>query len=95
VVIVCKQALVPGSKTGYLVNLDAQTCECKDAEYRGAGCKHLVAASIAHAKSRPCSCCRNRVLGRFLAEVTEEDGLLSWFVVAEICADCVRAGYWA
>jgi hypothetical protein len=91
--------LVPSSNliTGsYLVNVAPKArCECKDFEFRpGAPCKHITAAREAHAKSRVCSCCRRRVLGRFLLEVTEEDGLLSWFVGDELCSDCIREGYW-
>jgi hypothetical protein len=83
---------VPGRS--YEVDLTREVCECADHSYRGAICKHLTAASLAHAKSRVCSCCRNRVLRRFLSEVTEEDGLLAWFVGDELCADCIRDGYW-
>ncbi len=89
---------VPGSNgTGYLVNLDerGERCECADFEHRGGSCKHIIAASIADAKSVTCSCCRERVLGRFVREVEDADGLLSWFVGDRICADCVRAGHWA
>ena len=74
---------------------DRPSCECKDFEYRNVTCYHQIAAQIADSKSRACSCCRNRVLGRFLSEVTEEDGLLAWFVGDELCGDCIKAGYWA
>jgi hypothetical protein len=30
-----------------------------------------------------------------LSEVTEDDALLSWFVGDELCADCIRDGFWA
>jgi hypothetical protein len=72
-----------------------EACECKDHEHRGVKCAHIVAASIARAKSRRCSCCGQRVLGRFLSEVTEDDALLSWFVGDELCADCIKEGYWS
>jgi hypothetical protein len=79
----------------YTVRLEpVESCECKDFEVRGQPCLHITTARIAHAKSRVCSCCRNRVLARFLSEVDEDDGLMSWFVGDEICADCIRAGYW-
>ena len=79
----------------YAVSLEPiEACECRDFEVRGEPCLHITAARIAHAKSRVCSCCRNRVLGRFLSEVTEEDGLLAWFVGDEPCGDCIKAGYW-
>jgi hypothetical protein len=80
----------------YLVRLgNTPACECKDFEYRHVRCYHQVAARVAESKSRVCSCCRRRVLGRFLSEVTEEDGLLSWYPGDEICADCIGEGYWA
>jgi hypothetical protein len=87
---------VPGTLTTHLVNVRLSRCDCADYEHRGALlCKHQVAASIANAKSRTCSCCSERVLGRFTTEVTEEDGLLSWFVGDVLCAECIRSGYWA
>ncbi len=79
----------------YVVRLgDNPSCECPDHEYRGATCKHIIAATIANAKSRTCSCCSRRVLGRFTEEVTEDDELLSWFPGDELCVECIRAGYW-
>ncbi len=72
-----------------------ETCECADFEYRGDPCKHVYAARIAESKSRVCSCCGHRVLGRFTTEVSEDDELLSWFVGDVLCADCIRAGFWA
>jgi hypothetical protein len=72
-----------------------ERCECRDYEFRGVKCAHIVAASVAQAKSRVCSCCGQRVLGRFLSEVTEEDALLSWFIGDELCSDCIKDGYWA
>ena len=80
----------------YEVRLNGrESCECSDYEHRGGRCKHIHAATIAHAKSGTCSCCGQRVLNRFLSEVEEEDGLLSWFVGDALCADCIRAGYWS
>jgi hypothetical protein len=80
--------------SAYLVRLgDTPACECKDFEYRHVTCYHQVAAQMAESKSRPCSCSRNRVLGRFLSEVTEDDGLLSWYPGDELCGDCIRDGY--
>ena len=91
--------LIP-SETGigaYEVRLGpVETCECKDFEFHGHNepCKHSVAARIAHAKSRVCSCCGSRVLGRFVTEVAEEDQLLSWFAGDVLCATCVSEGFW-
>jgi hypothetical protein len=80
----------------YAVRLGpVETCECANYEHRGGQCKHIVSASIAHAKSGVCSCCGHRVLNRFLSEVAEDDDLLGWFVGDMLCADCVKAGYWA
>jgi hypothetical protein len=80
----------------YEVRLEpVETCECKDYEFRGVKCAHIIAGSIAQAKSRVCSCCGHRVLGRFLSEVTEDDALLSWFIGDELCSDCIKDGYWA
>jgi hypothetical protein len=72
-----------------------ETCECGDYERRGGPCKHIYSSRIAQSKSRVCSCCGQRVLGRFVSEVAEEDELLSWFVGDLICADCISAGFWA
>ena len=72
-----------------------EVCECADFEHRGEPCKHIHAAILAQSKSGTCSCCGQRVLGRFLSEVTEADGLLSWFAGDALCGDCIRAGYWA
>jgi hypothetical protein len=71
-----------------------EVCECKDHGFRHRACKHITAANIAQSKSVVCSCCGSRVLGRFTEEVTEDDGLLSWFPGDVLCADCIRAGYW-
>ncbi len=85
----CTGASVYGVRLG-----PVEVCECADFEHRGSRCKHIVAASIAQAKSGVCLCCGHRVLGRFLSEVAESDQLLSWFVGDAICADCIREGFW-
>jgi hypothetical protein len=74
-----------------------ESCECQDFEIRNpeGGCKHIVAATIAKAKSTVCSCCGQRVPWKFVTEVHEEHQLLGWFVGDRLCADCVRSGYWA
>ncbi len=80
----------------YKVQLGSvEVCECADFEHRGRPCKHIYGARLAHAKSSPCACCGHRVLNRFLSEVTEDDELLGWFVGDQLCADCIRAGYWS
>ena len=86
---------VPSAVGGfYAVSLDPERCECADYDHRGRPCEHIVAASIAKAKSRTCSCCGHRVLGRFTAEVSEDDDLLSWFPGDVLCADCIKQGFW-
>jgi hypothetical protein len=70
-------------------------CECADFEHRDEPCKHVHTAALAQSKSGTCSCCGQRVLSRFLSEVIEDDGLLSWFAGDELCGDCVKAGFWA
>lgn len=72
-----------------------ERCECPDYQQRGARCAHVTAATLAESKSRICSCCGQRVLGRFLSEVQEDDELLSWFVGDEICCTCIKDGYWS
>jgi len=72
-----------------------ESCECADFGYRGESCKHILAATVARAKSTACSCCGNRVPWRFVTEVQEEDELLSWFVGDRLCADCSSGGFWA
>lgn len=80
----------------YVVRLgDNPRCECSDASFRHVFCKHQVAASIAASKSRTCDCCGNRVLGKLLTEVTEDDGLLSWYPGEELCSECISQGYWS
>ncbi len=70
-------------------------CECADFEYRGESCKHIVAATIARAKSTTCSCCGNRVPWKFVSEVQVDDALLSWFVGDRRGHSCRDGGYWA
>ena len=80
----------------YCVRLGpVEVCECVDFEHRGVPCKHIHAASIAHAKSVVCDCCGRRVLGRFVSDVEEDDNLLAWYPGQRICSDCIRAGYWS
>ncbi len=73
---------------------DAPSCECADFTYRHRECKHIAAAQLAESKSRVCSCCNRKVLGRFTTEVSEDDALLSWFPGDVICTDCIREGFW-
>ena len=72
-----------------------EMCECAGFKHRGEPCQHIHAAALAQSKSGTCSCCGQRVLGRFLSEVKGDDNLLSWFAGDVLCADCIRAGFWA
>jgi hypothetical protein len=51
-----------------------ESCECIDFERHGLSfaCKHIIAATIARAKTTVCSCCTERVPWRFATEVQEE-----------------------
>jgi SWIM zinc finger len=71
-----------------------ESCECRDFEHRGGPCLHIHAATIARAKTTTCSCCSQRVAWRFVTEVTEDHGLLAWFVGDWLCADCIHKGRW-
>ncbi len=73
---------------------DAPSCECADFTYRQRNCKHIATAQLAESKSRVCSCCNRKVLGRFTTEVSEDHELLSWFPGDVLCADCIRVGFW-
>ncbi len=68
-----------------------ESCECIDFEIRHpeGGCKHIVAATIARAKSTTCSCCGTRVPWRFVTEVQEEHESLTWFVGDLLCFSCL------
>lgn len=44
----------------------------------------------AHAKTRPCSGCRGRFLGRNLTEITEDHKSLTFFEGDELCPSCAR-----
>ncbi len=68
-----------------------ESCECRDFEFRGESCKHILAATIAHAKTASCSGCLLRVLHRDLTEVTEDHESLTWFVGDLLCPECIRS----
>jgi hypothetical protein len=72
----------------YLVDLKAETCSCDDAIHAARRCKHLYAASLAHAKSATCSGCGDRVPRRGLIEVTEDHQSLTFFEGDHVCEDC-------
>ncbi len=92
--------LVPSEGTGtsvYEVTIGhrGDVCECSDfVEPRrnrrlGDPCKHIIAATIARAKSAPCSGCPGRFPHRDLEEVTEDHASLTWFVGDRLCGGCL------
>ncbi|MDP8952500.1 MAG: SWIM zinc finger domain-containing protein [Actinomycetota bacterium] len=52
-----------------------ESCECRDFEFHGERqpCKHIVAATIARAKTAACSGCGGRFPHRELVEAMEDD----------------------
>jgi SWIM zinc finger len=66
-------------------------CECADFERRGATCKHIVAATIARAKTGRCDGCGGRFPRRDMHEVGDDH--LTFFEGDELCRPCaVRHG---
>ena len=85
---------VPAQSEGtnhYVVSLSRQVCECRDWEFRGEPCKHLIAATIVHSKVGHCADCNHRHLRRDLIEVTEDHESLTWFPGDELCRSCAMA----
>jgi SWIM zinc finger len=82
--------LVPSqhdATTVYEVTLGRhESCECEDYGHRGGSCKHIVAATIAKAKTAPCSGCGTRHKHRDLTEVPEDH--LSYFEGDFLCREC-------
>jgi hypothetical protein len=64
-------------------------CECRDFEYQGGGCKHVIAATIAKAKSAPCVSCGKRFRHRELYPVPADN--LTFFEDELLCRGCARA----
>ena len=65
-----------------------ESCECADFEHRGGGCKHIVAATIAKAKTAACCGCGERFPHRELVETMEDD--LGVFEGERYCRPCAR-----
>jgi hypothetical protein len=74
----------------YIVDLRHDTCSCEDAIWNGGGCKHIVAATIARAKSGWCVGCGGWFPHRNLVEVHESHESLTWFVGDVICECCAE-----
>jgi hypothetical protein len=67
-------------------------CECRDFEFRGGSCLHIVAATIAKAKSASCTSCGRRFAYRELIEVTEDHESLTFFPGDKLCrSECAGA----
>jgi hypothetical protein len=62
-----------------------ESCECSDFEFRGGPCVHIHAATIARAKTAPCSGCGQRFRHRELVEIQEDHDSLSGFVGDKLC----------
>lgn len=73
---------------------DRDRCECKGWKHHG-HCSHLIAASRVAKASALCDCCGTRRWDHDLVEVTDDDGLLSWYEGDRLCGSCVRSGAWA
>jgi hypothetical protein len=71
----------------YLVDLRAESCECPDHPPEGEVCKHVVAATIARAKSADCPGCAKKVRRRYLRPVPEDHPTLGG-LVDELCKPC-------
>jgi hypothetical protein len=70
-----------------------ESCECHDFDFRShiEPCKHVVAATIARAKTRQCAGCSKRFPRREMVEVHEEHDSLTFFVGDAVCASCALA----
>ncbi len=74
-----------------IIGRRGDVCECADFEHRGLPCKHIAAATIARAKTAPCSGCGSRFAYRDLEEVTEDHDSLTWFPGDRLCGGCLSA----
>jgi SWIM zinc finger len=63
-----------------------ESCECRDFEHRDGRCLHIYAATIAKAKTAPCSGCGERYRHRELHDVPE--GHLTCFEGDLLCPEC-------
>ena len=85
--------LIPsGSTEGkvYEVRLGRhEFCECSGYGYHG-HCSHVVAATVAKAKSFSCDACGERVSHREMVEVSEEHlgWTLAFFLGEMVCLEC-------
>jgi hypothetical protein len=65
-------------------------CECEDFEYRHpeGGCLHIIAATIARAKTRQCAGCGQRFPHREIVEVSVGHESLVFFIGDPVCTSC-------
>ncbi len=64
-----------------------ESCECIGFGYRGY-CSHVVAVTIANAKSEECASCYRRVPGRYAVTVADS---LSFYEGDALCRECWQA----
>jgi len=76
-------------KTAYLVDLASEVCRCPDLPPKEEVCKHATAATIARAKTAPCSGCGLRHRRRELVELREDNhDNLTYFDGDLLCPEC-------
>jgi len=63
-----------------------ESCECADFEHHCGSCKHIVAATIAKAKTAPCVSCGQRFRHRGLYPVPGDN--LTFFESELLCRGC-------
>ena len=68
------------------IGRNGASCECRDFEFRGSGCKHIVAATVARAKTGRCDGCGGRFPRRDMYEVGDDN--LTFFEGDELCRPC-------
>ena len=87
--------LVPSQHdaTSYEVHLGrrGESCECADFERRGGSCKHVVAATIARAKTAPCAGCGGRFRYRELRPAPADN--LTFFEGELLCTEGCATGH--
>lgn len=79
-----------GGEGVYVVDLHQDTCSCEDAIWNGGGCKHIIAASVARAKTGECVGCGDRFPHRQLIEVLEDHESLTYFHGDQLCQECAE-----
>lgn len=83
------QYKVPSSSGGHhfvKVTSRQEACSCANHMYRRATCAHIIAATMAKAKSAVCEECRKRFRHRDLYEVMESD---TYEEGMRLCVGCV------